>query len=724
MRFPRRASLFVTAVFAAACGGEAANVPPEPPPATATAASTPSSTASASKKTEEAGLQLAESDEGMWTLDRFPTERVAKLHGWGPTKEWLERIRPRAVKLALGCSGSIVSSSGLVMTNHHCVSECVGQLSKKGRDYLAQGFYAKTEAEEAKCPDFEVDQLTSVTDITSRIESATKGVAESEFVAKQRAAMAAVEKECTTGEGVRCDVITLYNGGQYQLHKYRRFTDVRLVLAPERSAAFFGGDPDNFNFPRYDYDVSFVRLYDGNKPVKTDERFRFSAAGPKQGEPIFITGYPYTTQRLLTVSRLEFARDIELPEAIRQSSEVRAMLIEFGKKNAESKRIADMLLFDVENGIKVFTGQFQALSDKEFFGKKAKDEQALRNYVAAHPDLQKIVGDPWEAIARAQVEARNIFVAHRMLEWKTNHSTLLQLARHLVRVAEESSKPNAERLREYSDAKLPALKEELFSTAPIYDELETRLIEQKFLWMRGALGPDDPAVQHALGKDAPEQLAAALVRGTKLKDVKVRKALFEGGKAAIEKSTDPLIQYIRRTDADARAVRKVYEEKVEGVVKKNGELVGRAHFAAYGQTTYPDATATLRVAFGEVKGWDERGKAVQPITNIGGMFERATGKEPFALPKRWLDAKGKLNASTPFNFSSTHDIIGGNSGSPVIDKEGDIVGIVFDGNIHSLGGGYGYDPKNNRSVSLHSAALLEGLDKVYGASRILAEMKQ
>ncbi|WP_394849082.1 S46 family peptidase [Pendulispora brunnea] len=723
MRFPRRTSLFVTAVVSAACGGEAANVPPEPPPATATAASAPGPAASAPKK-EEAPLQLAESDEGMWTLDRFPTERVAKLHGWGPTKEWLDRIRPRAVKIALGCSGSIVSGSGLVMTNHHCVADCVGQLSKKGRDYIAQGFYAKTEAEELKCPDYEIDQLASVTDVTSRVGEATKGVAESEFVAKQRAAMAAIEKECTTGEGVRCDVISLYNGGQYQLYKYRRFTDVRLVLAPERGAAFFGGDPDNFNFPRYDYDVSFVRLYDGNKPVKTEERFRFSATGPKQGEPIFITGHPYSTQRLYTVARLEFLRDVELPDKIRQASELRAMLIEFGKRNAESKRIADILLFDVENGIKVYNGQFEALSDKEFFGKKVKDEQALRNYVASHPDLQKTVGDPWEAIARAQVEMRNIFVSYRMLESMTNHSTLLPLARHLVRAAEEMSKPNAERLREYSDAKLPALKEELFSTAPIYDELESRLLEQKLLWMRGALGPDDPAVQHALGKDAPEQLAAALVRGTKLKDIKVRKALFEGGKAAIEKSTDPLIQFVRRTDADARAVRKIYEEKVEGVVKKNGELVGRAHFAAYGQTTYPDATATLRVSFGELKGWEERGKLVNPITNFGGMYERQTGKDPFALPKRWLDAKGKLNASTPFNFSSTHDIIGGNSGSPVIDKQGEIVGIVFDGNIHSLGGAYGYDPKNNRAVSLHSAALLEALDKVYGASRILAEIKQ
>ena len=703
----------------AACGGES-NRPAEQPAAGSGNAGT--SVSSASSPSSGAGLRLADTDEGMWTLDHFPSERVGKLHGFTPSKEWLDRIRPRAVKLALGCSGGIVSSSGLVMTNHHCASECVAQLSKKGRDYIAQGFYAKTEAEEVKCPDFEVDQLTSVTDVTARVASATKGVAESEFHAKQRAAMAAIEKECATRDNLRCDVVTLYHGGQYHLYKYRRFQDVRLVFAPEFAAAFFGGDPDNFNFPRYAFDISFVRLYEGNKPVKTDERFAFSASGPKEGEPIFIAGHPYSTERLLTIAQLDFLRDVDIPEKLVQLSELRGLLTEFGKRSAESKRIAGTPLFYIENSIKAYTGEYQALADRDFFGKKVKEEQALRGYVAAHADLQKTTASAWDAIARAQDEYRNIHSAYSVLE-KSEFSTLVELARGLVRAADELPKPNADRLREYTDTKVPALKEKLFSSAPIYDDLEVLMLEHALTHMRAELGPDDPSVQKALGKDAPGALAAALVRGTKLKDVKVRKALFEGGKAAIDKSNDPLIQFVRRIDGDARAVRKTYEDKVAGVITKNSELVAGAHFAAYGQTTYPDATDTLRLAFGEVKGWSERGKPVAPMTTFGGAFARDTGKDPFALPKRWLDARSKLNADAPYDFSSTNDIIGGNSGSPVLDKNGDIVGLVFDGNIHSLGGAFGYNEVNNRAVSLHSSAILEGLDKVYGASRILAEIK-
>ncbi|WP_394820844.1 S46 family peptidase [Pendulispora albinea] len=709
-------------VAAVACGGNEASAPPPQAPAPNTAPPDMGSKPAAVAPASGPALRLADNDEGMWTFDRFPAERVKKLHGWGPSKEWLDQVSQRAVKLAFGCSGSIVSPNGLVMTNHHCVSECVSQLSKKGRDYIAQGYYAKSEAEELKCPDFEIDQLSGVTDVTSRVEEATKGAPESEFHAKQRAVKAVIEKECATSDAVRCDVVTLYNGGQYHLYKYHRFQDVRLVFAPEFAAAFFGGDPDNFNFPRYDFDISYVRLYEGNKPAKTEQHFRYSAAGPKEGEPIFVAGHPYKTERLLTVAQLEYVRDVEIPEKLMRLSELRGALIEFGKRNAESKRIASTELFDIENAIKAYTGRYQSLVDKEFFARKVNEEKRLRAYAAAHPDLEKTVGDAWNAIARAQEQYRDIHLAHGILE-NAHVSSLFKLARALVRAGDEIPKPNDQRLSEFNDAKLPALKEELFSPAPIYDDLEALELESYLTWMRAALGTDEPAVQRALAKETPAGLAAALVRGTKLKDIKVRKALFEGGKAAIEKSTDPLIQLLRRIDGDARAVRKTYEDTIFGVVRKNGELVAKAHFAAYGQTTYPDATATLRLSFGELKGWEERGKPVPPMTMIGGAFERHTGKEPYALPKRWLDAKSKLTATTPFNFVSTNDIIGGNSGSPMVNKEGEIVGLIFDGNIHSLGGAFGYNAANNRCVSLHSAAILEALDKVYGASRILAEIK-
>ena len=708
-------------IFFMACGGDEVRpaTPAVPAPAPAPA---PEVKASTQEDARDPALRLPDDDEGMWTVDHFPSDRVKKLHGWGPSKEWLDQVSHRAVKFGNGCSASIVSASGLVMTNAHCVRGCVGELSKKGRDYLTSSFYAKTEKEEMQCPALEIDQLTSITDVTARVNAATKDVATAEFHAKQRAAISGIEKECATSETVRCDVITLYHGGQYHLYKYRRFPDARLVFSPEVAAASFGGDPDNFNFPRYDFDIALVRLYEGGKPAKTDDRFRFQTGGPKEGEPIFTVGTPGSTQRMLTIAQLEYLRDVELPETLEDYGEMRGLLMEFGTRGVEPKRVSMTRLLGIENALKAYTGRFQALADKEFFGKKVQTEKALRAYVAAHPDLQKSAS-AWDAIAKATEERRKIHLPYALLERGASISSVFSSARSLVRAADELPKPNDQRLSEYTETKLPHLKESLFSSTPVYDDLEILLLTHWLTRMQAMLGPDDPEVKNALGKESPADLATRLVKGTKLKDPKVRRALFEGGKAALDKSNDPLIQFVRRIDEGARAVRKVYDEQVEGVITKNAEQVARAHFAAFGDTTYPDATGTLRVAFGELKGWDERGKAVNPITNFAGAFERNTGKDPFALPKRWVDARGALNPATPFNFSSTNDIIGGNSGSPVIDKDGQIVGLAFDGNIHSLGGAYGYDPTNNRQVALHSAAIFEALDKVYGATRLTSEMK-
>ncbi len=542
--------------------------------------------------------------------------------------------------------------------------------------------------------------------------------------------MSKIEKACATGDDVRCDVVTLYHGGKFHLYKYKRFQDVRLVMAPEFAIAFFGGDPDNFMFPRYDLDVSFLRIYDHDKPAQIPNYFEWSKEGAKAGDLTFVSGHPGGTSRLLTVAQLEFHRDVMLPSILMRYSELRGQLTEFQNRGKEQKRISNDELFGIENAIKVFKGRREALVEPAFFAQKIAAEKALREKVAATPALAETAG-AWDAIAKAEQQYREIYDRYTYIERRSSRadtgagflSDLFDHARALVRYADELQKPNEQRLREFADSRLPAVKAKLTSTAPIYDELETFTLGASLTKLREVLGADDAFVKKVLGPNAPRDLAATIVKNSKLKDPKFRKALLDGGKAAIDASNDPMIQLARLIDADARAVRKLYEDNVESVERKNGELIAKAEFAVYGSSVYPDATFTLRLAYGSVKGWNEAGREVNPITNLGGAFERATGKEPFALPKSWLDAKSKLNLSTPFNFVSTNDIIGGNSGSPIIDKDARVVGLIFDGNIHSLGGDYGYDPATNRAVSVASAALVETLDKVYGAQRLIAELK-
>ena len=495
------------------------------------------------------------------------------------------------------------------------------------------------------------------------------------------------------------------------------------MFAPEFAIAFFGGDPDNFNFPRYDLDVSFLRIYEHDKPAKVEHYFAWSKQGAKAGDLTFVAGHPGGTSRLLTLSQLAFKRDVEFPTRLMRYAEMRGAITEYGARGKEQKRTSSETLFLIENSYKAIKGEREALVDPAFFGQKVAAEKALRDRVEKDPALADVKG-AWDAIAKAQVSLERVFQRNLYLErgWGF-HSDLFHIARLLVRAADELPKPNGERLREFGDSRLPGLKAELYSPAPIYDEFEAFTLGNSLTKLREALGADDEAARKVLGKDAPNDLAAALVKGTKLKDVKFRKQLFEGGKAAIDASTDPMIKLARLVDADARAVRHTFEDEVEAVEKKNAELVARAEFAVYGTSMYPDATFTLRLAYGSVKGWDEGGKPVNPITTFGGAFERATGKDPFALPKSWLDARARLDMSTPLDFSSTNDIIGGNSGSPVVDKEARVVGLIFDGNIHSLGGDFGYDPATNRAVSVESTALVAALDKIYGAQRLLSELQ-
>jgi V8-like Glu-specific endopeptidase len=662
-------------------------------------------------------------DEGMWTFNNFPADKVKAKYGFAPTQEWLDHVRLSSVRIAGGCSASVVSPDGLVMTNHHCSHECIEQLSTKKKDFIKDGFFAKTQKDEVKCPDMEINQLIEISDVTKRVQDATKTTPMEKFNDVQKAEIAAIEKECSNGDdSVRCDVVTLYRGGRFDLYKYQRYQDIRLVFAPELAIAFFGGDPDNFNFPRYDLDVSFVRIYgkDGN-PAKFDQYLRWSSQNAKDGDLSFVSGNPGGTSRLLTTAQLEYDRDVKLPYALYKLSEWRGFLNEFAKRSPEAERTSKKDLFYIENSLKAYKGRQAALADEKFFASRVAAEKDFRAKVEKDPKLKKELGGAWDGIAAAMDKLRGY---RRELELeKGPQAETFGWARELVRWADESGKPNGERLKEYMDSRLPQLKQGLFAKAPIYDEFETAKLAFSLDKMREELGADHPVIKRVYGNKSPLQLASELVKNTKLKDDKVRRELFDGGKAKIEASKDPMIVFARSFDAEARAARKRIEDEVEGAAKKNGELLAKAYFAIYGQGTYPDATFTLRLSYGKLAGWKEGDKEIPALTNFAGAYERHTGADPFALPKTWLDAKAKVNPQTPFNIATTNDIIGGNSGSPVINKDGEVIGLIFDGNLPSLGGDYGFDESNNRAVAVHSAALVEALDKVYGAKRIVDELK-
>jgi hypothetical protein len=663
-------------------------------------------------------------DEGMWTFNNFPSAKVKEKYGFEPSQPWLDKVRLASARLASGCSASFVSAHGLVMTNHHCARGCIDQLSTANKDYIANGFYAKTAADELKCPAMEINQLTSITDVTERLNTATQGLTGKQYNDTLKAEMSKIEAECATSAQVRCDVVTLYQGGKYNLYQYRRFQDVRLVFAPEHATAFFGGDPDNFEFPRYNLDVAFLRIYQDGKPAPSEHYFKWSQAGAKEGELTFISGHPGKTSRGLTIAELEYQRDVVLPRNQVIQAELRGMLTEFQKRGAEQKRISNNMLFTVENVLKASKGKHEALLDKAFFARKVDAERELRQKVDANPELKKKYGAAWDEIAKAQEQLKLVRKEHTFIEGTYGfNSQLYTIAKHLVRGTEELPKENSQRLREYNDANLPALKANLFSPAPIYPELEIARLEFSLTKLREELGADHPFVKKVLGKESPLKLATRVVSGSQLRDPAVRKQLFEGGKQAVAASKDPMIQLAALVDPDARAIRKHYEENIEAVVRKNGELVAKAKFEVYGTGIYPDATSSLRLTYGSVKSYMEDGKKVAPITTMAGAYERHTGEDPFALPRSWLDAKGKLKLATPMNFVSTNDIIGGNSGSPVINKDAEIVGLVFDGNIQSLGGDFGFDESVNRAVSVHSDALIEALQKVYGATRVLEELR-
>jgi V8-like Glu-specific endopeptidase len=669
----------------------------------------------------------ASADEGMWTFDNFPSALVGERYGVEVDEAWLERTRLGTVRLA-GCTASFVSPTGLILTNHHCVASCLAQNSTRESSLLDTGFVARTRESELRCSTQIADVLERLENVTAKVQEATRGLAERDANERRRQTLTELELACesTSRESVnplKCEAVTLYGGGQYWLYQYRRYDDVRLVLAPESDIAAFGGDPDNFQFPRWCLDFSLLRAYVNGAPAATPQHLTIDFDGPAAGEAVFVAGHPGSTDRLLTVAELKTLRNSALPPALLRASELRGRYIQFGKTGEEAARIVQDSLFGLENGIKVQRKQLDALLDDALLAAKQDAEAELRLRAARDRTLAAEIGDPWARIEQALVIQATRRLPYEYLEGGTGfNSRLFRYARTLVRAAAERSKDNAQRLRDYTDGFLPRMEQQLAAPVPIYPELERLTLSFSLERMREWLGPDAPVVRRLLATETPDALAERLVAGSMLADPAVRLSLWNGGQAAIDASTDPFIELARSLDAEARELRKWHEDNVEAVIEAAHEHIARARFAIYGTSVYPDATFTLRLNFGSVQGWNENGTPVEPFTRLERLFERATGQPPFRVPASWEAARPTLDLATPFNLATNNDIVGGNSGSPLIAADGRIVGLLFDGNIHSISGAYWFDTEKNRSVAVHPAIVREALTKVYRVPSLLAEL--
>ena len=671
---------------------------------------------------------LARVDEGMWTFNNVPRAEIKRKYGFDVTDEWLRRVQLASVRFNSGGSGSFVSPTGLVLTNHHVASETLQKLSTEGgRNLVKEGYTARTAAEELKAPDIELNVLQSIEDVTARVSAAVRPeMSAAEQNAARRAVVAQIEQESTTATGLRSDVVTLYQGGQYNLYRYKKYTDVRLVFAPEYKIAFFGGDPDNFNFPRYNLDMTLFRVYENDQPVKVENYLPFKIDGAKENELVFTSGHPGSTERLNTVAHLEFLRDTGVPLLLRYLERTNNVLKEYGKTSADAAFRVQDEIFSLENGIKAYRGRDVGLKDAALINRKRADEDKLRRSIAADPRRQKEYGDAFAAIAKARRDLASYERERRFLEsgWGFN-TALFGYARTLLRLAAESAKPNEARLPEFQDARRAPLERALYSPAPLYDDFELRKLSDSLAFMQAELGASNPLVTRVLQGKTPQARAAELLAGTKLKDPEARKQLAQGGQAAIDASDDPMILLAKSIDPEARSARKRYEEEVTAVERANYAKIARALFETEGTRVYPDATFTLRLSYGAVKGYEENGKRVPAFTKVKGVYDRSAqfgARTPYDLPQTWTASRSKLDLDAPFNFVTTNDIIGGNSGSPVVNAKAELVGLVFDGNIQSLVGNFIYDERQNRTVSVHPRAMIDAIRKVYGADALAAEL--
>jgi hypothetical protein len=664
----------------------------------------------------------AHADEGMWTFNDFPKQAVKQKYKFDVTDQWLEHVRLSSVRFTNGGSGSFVSATGLVMTNHHVGADCIHKLGKSDNDLIKTGFYAKTRADEIKCPDLELNVLVDISDVTKDVQSVAKpGMADAAINKAQKEKMSALEKACADRTHNRCDVVTLYHGGVYNLYTYKKYTDVRLVFAPEFQIAFFGGDPDNFEFPRYDLDVAYFRAYENDAAVSPEHYLKWSPNGARDGELVFVSGHPGGTARLDTVAELEFMRDNAFPFTLERLGIMRQTLESYGQKGDEEHRQAQTRLFGVMNSLKAITGREAGLKDEKVMAKKRTDEAALKQALASDEQYAKV----FDNLAAVETKWQPMFKRYGLTEQSNLGTQLMGYANDIVRLVVEKEKPNGDRLREYRESALPSLELKLYSPAPIYDGLEEAMMTATLEWMGRELGANDPYLKKVMAGKTPSVRAHELIAGTKLKDPAFRKQLA-ANKQLVATSNDPMIVLARALDPDRRALRKLHDDTIEAPERHNHEVLARGIFAAKGTSQYPDATFTLRLSYGKVAGYVADGKKIPSMTTIAGLYERSTkaeGKAPWDLPARWIEKKTKINGRVPMDFVSSNDIIGGNSGSPTINARGEVVGLIFDGNIQSLVGDFVYDAAQNRAVSVHSAALIEALRHVYDAGPLADELQ-
>ena len=669
---------------------------------------------------------FAPAEEGMWTLDNPPLKQLKERYGFEPSKEWLEHLRLSSVRFNDGGSGSFVSSHGLALTNHHVALGQLQKVSTAEKDYVKDGFYARTLAEELKCPDLELNVLVAQEDVSARVQGAAKKGMTGEAALKARKSeMAAIEKESLEKTGFRSDVVTLYNGGEYWLYRYKKYTDIRLVFAPEQLIAFFGGDPDNFTYPRHDIDFALVRVYENDKPIDSSKHhLKWSEHGADADELVFVSGHPGSTDRQTPMVGLEQQRDQMMPRAIKSRERRVAVLRQYAARGSEESRQAQRPIFYLENTLKAFGGMFDGLKDPELITKKRNDENEFRRLIAANPEWKKAYGSAWDEYA---VSSKNYLTQMKPYRYRRlTGSNLVNMALQVVQYVAEVKKPDGERLDGFHDSQLESTRFELFSPAPVYPGMEEALLANTLQEAVDELGPNDPYVKAVLGGRSAAEVAKEVVAGTKVADPAFRKSLVEGGESAVQSCPDPLIALVRRADPFVREMHKWFEDKVESIEVAAGEKIGKARFEAYGKSAYPDATFTLRLSYGSVKGYPMNGTQAPPWTTFYGLYDRAHSfglKYPYELPSRYVERKGMLELSTPLDFVSTCDIIGGNSGSPVVNRKGEFVGLIFDGNIESLVGDYVYSGEKNRAVAVHSSALIEVLRKLYDAGGLADELQ-
>lgn len=660
-------------------------------------------------------------DEGMWTFEHFPAEQVKRSYGIEISPRWLEHVRLSTVRLT-NCTGAFVSASGLMMTNQHCLESCLGELSSKESSLLERGFLAADLKSERRCTTQSAEVLVRTEDVTPAVQDAGRGLADEVANEARKKTMTRLEEGCEQASArarsgrLTCQVVTLYGGGQYMLYAYKRYDDVRLVFAPEQGVAAFGGDADNFQFPRWSLDFALLRVYERGQPAATPEHLHVSFAGPRAGELVFVSGHPGSTSRLATVAQLEVERDVVLPATLLRYAELRGGYLEFARRSPADEELIAGPLDHLENSLKVRRKLLDALHDESLLARKREEEAVLVTRAATLA--------PWDTIAEAAARERTLYLPYTFIEGGAGFNTILfRDARWLVRGADERTKPNALRLREFTDSALPRIEQQLDARVPIYGELEAMTLSFSLQRMREWLGPDQPLMHWLFAQEGPEGLANRLVAETKLDDAAVRHALWVAGKPAVDASRDPMIELVRAIDGAARRLRKEYEDSVEAPISASHQRIAALRFKAAGAALYPDATFTLRLNWGTVTGWVENGTTIAPFTYLDRLFERANGERPFKVPDSWMRVKDQLDLHTPFCLSTNNDIVGGNSGSPLIDAEGELVGLMFDGNIHSIGGDFWFDAARNRAVALHPAIMRLALDRVYGARALLEELE-